>query len=118
MNTLSKTAITAMAAVTVSIGAAFIASAPSQAAGFSNPAPLAQTAPVQTALQGEAQIIKVGGRRHRHRGHRRHRGHFGIYIGHGGYYDRPYYRDCFWKKKRRWSSYRGRYVYRKVRVCY
>jgi len=112
MNILSKTAITTLATLTVSLGAAFIASAPSQAAGLSNPTQLSQT-----LTQGEADVIKVG-RRHRHRGFRHHRGpRFGFYVGHGGYYN-SYARDCFWKTKRRWSNYRGRYVYRKVRVCY
>jgi hypothetical protein len=108
MNILSKTAITAAAALTVSLGAAFMASAPSQAAGLVAPTQL-----TQNAIQSEVAPTQI-----HHRRYRRHRPHFGVYIGHGGYYGRRHYRDCFWKTKRRWSSYRGRYVYRKVRVCY
>lgn len=108
MNILSKTAITAAATLTVSLGAAFMASAPSQAAGLAAPMQL-----TQNAIQGEAAPMKI-----HHRRLRRHRPRFGVYIGHGGYYGHGYARDCFWKTKRRWSSYRGRYVYRKVRVCY
>lgn len=26
-------------------------------------------------------------------------------------------RDCWWEKRRRWSNYHDRYVYRKIKVC-
>ena len=83
-----------------------------EAAGLSAPAPL--TAEV---LGETANIVKVGGKRriHRHRRHRhRHfrRGH------HWGWGYRPAYYDCFYKVKKRWSPRRGRFIFKKVRICY
>ena len=33
------------------------------------------------------------------------------------YNDSYHSRDCWWEKRRRWSNYHDRYVYRKIKVC-
>ena len=34
------------------------------------------------------------------------------------YTPRVHYRDCFWKKRKVWSEYRGRYIWKRVKVCH
>ena len=113
MTTTSKqTTLAVIAAAVLSAGMMSLAPTAAQAAGFSAPAPLA------AEILGEAtNIVKVGGKRRIHR-HRRHR-HRHFQRGHHwdwGY--RPAYFDCFWKMKKRWSPRRGRFIFKKVRICY
>lgn len=114
MFNLSKSAVAVLATVSISAGILLVGSANANAAGLSNPAPVS---PI--VLDGEIKPTKVHHRRHR-RGPRIGI-HFGGGFGHGfgrGWGHGRYVDDCFWKRTRRWSHSRGRYVYRKVRVCY
>ena len=110
--TFKQTTLATIAAAVLSTGMMGLAPASAQAAGLSTPAP------ISAKVLGEtSNIVKVHRKRRFHR-HRRHR-HFKFHHGHGwGWGYRPAYYDCFYKVKKRWSPRRGRYVFKKVRICY